>query len=461
MGYLGVLSILLTSTLCYTTAYQRDPDECNYRDKYCRNIYKIDNHNCDCQAESAGQLKFDQGKVLVCDGREWKSLQYEEKYGSRKNPGFSCEDIMANSANQAANGVYWIALNDTREAFPVYCDMAAGGWTMVFKAVSGVDRKVFDTYNSAHTSSEEVIAALDITDEHHDHYKNRIVLNWEDFGASEARVVVFKEGHPAMELKFNTAGSDKLNWFSLPRLVDSPWTDIDTEPKNAFSIQGLDGRNFFINKSYGGCNVDAGWLAVTSPDTHCNWETRFLPRKNVVIYSKLSGKTTWSDYNFQAMAFLKIALCLLTLNWLCDQTYGGSWKECTWKQENGKDEGVIWACEFEKCHSDTFLHVYYSGNIRIAGCDQCCNRWYFTFNDAECSSPGAIDATLYQAHAGDLNKHEHGHVEGYCNGVPKGNVKVEVRVGECVGTGQALGNAYTGFGSTSRIFIEEVSPPDQ
>ena len=56
---------------------------------------------------------------------------------------------------------------------------------MVFKAVSGVDRKVFDTYNSAHTSSEEVIAALDITDEHHDHYKNRIVLNWEDFGASE------------------------------------------------------------------------------------------------------------------------------------------------------------------------------------------------------------------------------------------------------------------------------------
>ena len=138
MGYLGVLSILLTSTLCYTTAYQRDPDECNYRDKYCRNIYKIDNHNCDCQAESAGQLKFDQGKVLVCDGHEWKSLRYEEKYGSRKNPGFSCEDIMANSANQAANGVYWIALNGkfcskvkplgdklahTAGAYPGFCSM--------------------------------------------------------------------------------------------------------------------------------------------------------------------------------------------------------------------------------------------------------------------------------------------------------------------------------------------------
>ncbi|KAJ7321470.1 Saccharopine dehydrogenase [Desmophyllum pertusum] len=218
MGYLGVLSILLTSTLCYTTAYH--PDECNYSDTYY-NIFKIGKHNCDCQAKSAGQLKFDQGKVLVCDGHEWKSLQYEEEYGSRKNPGFSCEDIKA-SANQAANGVYWITLSDSKVAFPVYCDMAAGGWTMVFKAVSGVDKRVFDTYNSAHTSSEKVIAALDITNKHRDHYKNRIVLNWEDFGASEARVIVFKDGNPVKELKFNTQGSDKLNWFSFSRLVHSP-----------------------------------------------------------------------------------------------------------------------------------------------------------------------------------------------------------------------------------------------
>ena len=83
------------------------------------------------------------------------------------------------------------------------------------------------------------------------------------------------------------------------------------------------------------------------------------------------------------------------------------------------------------------------------------------FNNAECSSPGAIDAALYQAHAGNLNKHEHGHIEGYCGGIPAGNVEVKINVGECVGTGQALGNAYTGFGSTSRIFVEEVSPSDQ
>lgn len=56
---------------------------------------------------------------------------------------------------------------------------------MVFKAVSGIHKKVYPIFNSPHTSSEKVMAALDVTDKHKDHYKNRIVLNWADFHASE------------------------------------------------------------------------------------------------------------------------------------------------------------------------------------------------------------------------------------------------------------------------------------
>ena len=56
---------------------------------------------------------------------------------------------------------------------------------MVFKAVTGVDRRVFNTYNSPHSSSENVLAALDVTNKHYDHYKNRIVLNWGEFSPSE------------------------------------------------------------------------------------------------------------------------------------------------------------------------------------------------------------------------------------------------------------------------------------
>ena len=48
---------------------------------------------------------------------------------------------------------------------------------MIFKVVSGVDRSVWDLYDSSQTTAERVTAALDITKRHHDHYKNRVVMN--------------------------------------------------------------------------------------------------------------------------------------------------------------------------------------------------------------------------------------------------------------------------------------------
>ena len=99
------------------------------------------------------------------------------------------------------------------------------------------------------------------------------------------------------ELKFNAKGSDKLNWFSLSRLSQSPWSDIKSEPKNYFSIVGKpkDYRHFFINRNYGGCSADAGWMLVSG--SLCSWASRFLPRKNVILYSKKTVYTNWNIYS--------------------------------------------------------------------------------------------------------------------------------------------------------------------
>ena len=100
------------------------------------------------------------------------------------------------------------------------------------------------------------------------------------------------------ELKFDAKGSDKLNWFSLSRLNQSSWTDMKTQPNNYFSIHGDpgNGRHFFINSVYGGCPNDAGWMVITVRAPDCDWEKRFRPRENVILYSKLSGLTNWSQY---------------------------------------------------------------------------------------------------------------------------------------------------------------------
>ncbi|KAL9975772.1 hypothetical protein ACROYT_G012966 [Oculina patagonica] len=136
-----------------------------------------------------------------------------------------------------------------------------------------------------------------------------------------------------------------------------------------------------------------------------------------------------------------------------------NWKECTWKSGNGKDSGVIQNCEFTKKFSDTALHVYFAGNLRIAYCDDCCSRWYFTFKDAECSSPGPIESAYYMGNGKRSDLHRHRHIEGHCNNIHKGKVRVGFCVGKC--TGKKLADAYTGWSTMSRIFIEEVPKAQQ
>ncbi|XP_078368031.1 uncharacterized protein LOC144651857 isoform X2 [Oculina patagonica] len=137
-----------------------------------------------------------------------------------------------------------------------------------------------------------------------------------------------------------------------------------------------------------------------------------------------------------------------------------NWRECTWKKSDGKDSGVIQNCEFMKNFTDTALHVYFAGILRISNCDDCCSRWYFTFNGAECSSPGPIDGAFYMQSGKNHNLHRHRHIEGHCNNIHKGKVRVGFWVGSC-NTGHKNADAYTGWATMSRIFIEEVPKAQQ
>ena len=118
-------------------------------------------------------------------------------------------------------------------------------------------------------------------------------------------------------------------------------------------------------------------------------------------------------------------------------------------------------CIFKKTSDSTGLRVYWSGHLRIYNCNSCCKRWYFTFNGAECSAPAAIDATVYMYRGTGSrinNLYRPRHVEGVCDEIHKGTVRVGFWVGNCSGYGSA--DAATGWSSSvSRIYVEEVPPP--
>ncbi|KAL9975717.1 hypothetical protein ACROYT_G012909 [Oculina patagonica] len=137
-----------------------------------------------------------------------------------------------------------------------------------------------------------------------------------------------------------------------------------------------------------------------------------------------------------------------------------NWKECAWTSSEGKDHGLIKDCVFTKNFSDTSLHVYFTGALGIYNCDSCCKRWYFTFNGAECAAPLPIDGAVYMRKgSGSYLKYLRRvrHIEGHCNNIHKGKVRVGFWVGNCRSYGDA--DAYTGFQSVSRIFVEEVPEP--
>ena len=112
---------------------------------------------------------------------------------------------------------------------------------------------------------------------------------------------------------------------------------------------------------------------------------------------------------------------------------------------------------FTKNLSDTALHVAWTGGFRVYGCTSCCKRWYFTFNGAECSAPLPIDGIVRLGRVKSQDPFRVRHIEGHCNNIHKGKVRVGFRVGNCNGYGNA--DAYTGYKSVSRIFVEEVPKP--
>lgn len=115
-------------------------------------------------------------------------------------------------------------------------------------------------------------------------------------------------------------------------------------------------------------------------------------------------------------------------------------------------------CVFVKSRSDSYLRVVYMGNIRIRKCRNCCKRWYFTFNKAECKDPAPIDGALYQSI--DINIHRATNIEGYCGGIAAGKVQVGFSIGNCGnGISSPSADGWTSWNQAIRIIIEEVEPP--
>ena len=99
------------------------------------------------------------------------------------------------------------------------------------------------------------------------------------------------------------------SWFASANLKSSTWTDMTAAGTyNFFSIAGdnlvgTGGRRWLINKSYGGCPADTGWLDITFNGAEgCAWESQWstLPPMGsntaaaaLILYSNQTTAAGW------------------------------------------------------------------------------------------------------------------------------------------------------------------------
>ncbi|XP_066279141.1 scavenger receptor cysteine-rich type 1 protein M130-like [Branchiostoma lanceolatum] len=97
-------------------------------------------------------------------------------------------------------------------------------WLKIFATVKGAGQKAVDAWSAG--------AGINVL-----HDKSYLVEQWGSLGIKRVKIVL-EAPSGDVNLIFNGENTDKYSWFSLPRLLSSPWNDINTEPINYFSIAG-------------------------------------------------------------------------------------------------------------------------------------------------------------------------------------------------------------------------------
>ncbi|XP_072017377.1 uncharacterized protein [Amphiura filiformis] len=186
-------------------------------------------------------------------------------------------------------------------------------WHLVFKAVSSIatapmnSANGFDEYDPLQVWEgpeplhEDIHEARQLNTKFNGHYKSSFATDWETHSIDKVTVVLLDyTGVELVSLLFNGTGSNRLDWFSNDRLLVSPYDDIASETQNYFSAEGHPvnegvGRQWFINRNYGGCSVDSGWIVVAYDFTpNCDWERKNVPKPNF-LYSLRRTYINWNN----------------------------------------------------------------------------------------------------------------------------------------------------------------------
>ena len=181
-------------------------------------------------------------------------------------------------------------------------------WTVLFRAQAGNGIRVYDAWESSQGTRDSLPAdMMKYTDRH---YRNPLVDSWNTLRVALVRLALYENGREVAFLLFDGVGTDKMNWFSKERILDSSWNHLRYDsPLNFASVagDGRYGRRFFINIRYGGCENDHGFIVLEDCGTQpCSYEKN--PQQPQILYSRFPGGTRWQSMLFGSADYMVISV---------------------------------------------------------------------------------------------------------------------------------------------------------
>ncbi|XP_011414076.3 uncharacterized protein [Magallana gigas] len=190
-------------------------------------------------------------------------------------------------------------------------------WVLIFHARSGNGKNVLQAWKTRHNNCDIVsqICPCSISDgclppnarieclkSATETLRSPFIDYWDCLKIKKVKFELKVRGKTVAFIEFDGRNSNYLNWFHNSRILKSSWNDMHkSQTYNFFSIdkESRYYRHFFINKNYGGCPRDLGWLAVKDSANFrgaCGWDKHnSYPQ---FLYGRNGKVTRWNDMKF-------------------------------------------------------------------------------------------------------------------------------------------------------------------
>ncbi|KAH3725502.1 hypothetical protein DPMN_051346 [Dreissena polymorpha] len=145
------------------------------------------------------------------------------------------------------------------------------------------------------------------------HYRDPALDTWHNLAVKYVKFALYKGNREVAYVIYNGSGSTNLDWFTASRVLLSSWPGLTSNGQyNIFSIPGDSRdnikRRFLINRTYGGCANDRGYVAVIDDGSYCAWDQH--PRYPQFIYSDMNSDDFYERRQFGLADYMAVLVNL-------------------------------------------------------------------------------------------------------------------------------------------------------